>query len=80
MTENIPIFDGVTGILIHTSVKLVTYCQLDFSVDAVILIHTSVKLVTYCQLDFSVDAVILIHTSVKLVTLAFANLSSTVIF
>ena len=68
MTENIPIFDGVTGILIHTSVKLVTASAPPTTPSRVILIHTSVKLVTRSIRLCADDALILIHTSVKLVT------------
>ncbi len=70
MTENIPIFDGVTGILIHTSVKLVTASAPPTTPSRVILIHTSVKLVTSAFDTVTNVVIILIHTSVKLVTLS----------
>ena len=59
---------GAAGILIHTSVKLVTFNDALVIVCVVILIHTSVKLVTGKGQGVSQSLVILIHTSVKLVT------------
>ena len=56
------------GILIHTSVKLVTVDAGGGGVALGILIHTSVKLVTLGSWLNNALTSILIHTSVKLVT------------
>ena len=55
-------------ILIHTSVKLVTYGGGSHLQWNDILIHTSVKLVTSARNAEQCVYLILIHTSVKLVT------------
>ena len=58
----------IPAILIHTSVKLVTFQLAIFFNGGVILIHTSVKLVTSGgRPEWHIQG-ILIHTSVKLVT------------
>ena len=61
---------GRCRILIHTSVKLVTYLHYLVFGHARILIHTSVKLVTRRVHRHHQPLYILIHTSVKLVTYA----------
>ena len=55
-------------ILIHTSVKLVTFIRRFSALVFRILIHTSVKLVTSSATTKNIFKKILIHTSVKLVT------------
>ena len=62
------LFGDYIVILIHTSVKLVTWTLHADMSECRILIHTSVKLVTTNDPETGLNHLILIHTSVKLVT------------
>ena len=68
MTSKAKQINMLCVILIHTSVKLVTWANCSIRRRCLILIHTSVKLVTQEAEALAKEHFILIHTSVKLVT------------
>ena len=68
------------GILIHTSVKLVTDQRHHQAGGGGILIHTSVKLVTARFPEPISVSAILIHTSVKLVTVSASGTATSAKF